>query len=107
MKKWIKFLGLVIFLSLFFSGSIIFGQATSPGAPQTAPPQTLPQPPPAQKCCIMGEYKGNHKDIPPKPAQNRKKVILKWSSIKINYVGQKFGGRSQTLTARPKILPVL
>lgn len=56
-----RLLGLVIFLSLMFTGSIIFGQAD-------------------QRCCIMGEYKGHHKDIAsktcPKPEEGDFKMVI-------------------------------
>jgi hypothetical protein len=62
MKRSVKLMGLVIFLSLMLTGAIVFAAGTTastPGKPAEPKPGTTPKP--QGQCCIAGEYKGHHK----------------------------------------------
>lgn len=84
MRKSVRLIGLVIFLSLILTGGIVFatgGTSTvsKPGTPVGTPqPGTTPQP--QVKCCIAGEYKGVYKDTPskscPKPEGGNYTMVI-------------------------------
>jgi hypothetical protein len=79
MKRSVKLMGLVIFLSLMLTGVIVFAAGTTVSTP-TAPGQPGTTPKPDQKCCIAGEYKGHHKDDPsktcPKPGEGDSIMVI-------------------------------
>jgi hypothetical protein len=79
MKRSVKLMGLVIFLSLMLTG-VVFAVGTSTVSTPTAPGQPGTTPKPDQKCCIAGEYKGHHKDNSsstcPKPEEGDFKMVI-------------------------------
>ncbi len=76
MRKRMIWMGFCLFLLCLWMG-IVSSQGT--GTTATAPSQPLPRPP-LEQCCIAGEYKGYHEDIPskscPKPEKGDFKMII-------------------------------
>jgi len=65
MKGSVKWIGLVIFLSLMLAGGIAFATGGT-STTVTKPGTTTVTPQPQGPCCIAGKYNGYHKDIPSK-----------------------------------------
>jgi hypothetical protein len=80
MRRSIKFFKVVIFFSIIFGVMSVFAQGTSTVTTPVTPGQPGTSSQTDQKCCIAGEYKGQHKDIPsktcPKPEEGDFKMVI-------------------------------
>jgi hypothetical protein len=65
MKRSVRLIGLVIFLSLMLTGAVVFATGGT-STVTTKSETTVGAPQPQGKCCIAGKYEGYRKDTPSK-----------------------------------------
>jgi hypothetical protein len=74
MKRSVRLIGLVIFLSLMLTGAVVFATGGT-STVTTKPGTTVGAPQPQGKCCIAGKYDGFQKRTPsktcPKPDEGK------------------------------------